>query len=872
MRRPLAALVLCLLVAPASSADPLTGVRPFLEAYCVSCHDSDSKAGGLDLMALSLTADAASVARWARVHDRVAAGEMPPAKMARPPEADSRAMRGTLAGSVVAADRARQARDGRAGVRRLGRLEYENTLRELLAVPHLAVAGELPADGRSLGFDRAAEALDFSFVHMEAYLAAADKALDAATPAFAERPPVFRYRYSPWHANRHEGKECEGSAWLSVREKIGILLNGMTRDDTFDASGNHVIRDHEPKADAIGLFRLEDADYRFTLTAIQPPIDGVYKLRASGYSFGWDGKKVVSTDRHGALGWGIFAKGEHFGTMDLPPNQPAERELTAFLRRGGGLIHGTDDHLRIIGSSCENFRDYAHGKNKDVPGPLTAAPGVAVQWVEIEGPVHDRWPPASQVALFGDLPVKAWTEKSGSPKPVQQYWPHAAPWSFPKDPYGHRNELRPLVHVVPREPAADARRLLAAFLRRAFRRPVTDADLSTYVAVFERESKGGEPFQDALKAAYRAALVAPDTLTLAKTGPHALASRLSYFLWSGPPDDELLSLADSGRLGEPKVLRAQVARMLTDARSRRFVEDFTGQWLRVRDIDATQPDRQLYPEFTPLLKEAMLGETRGYFTELLKQDLGSAYLVKSDFAMLNEPLARLYGIPGVRGHDIRRVSLPEDSVRGGFLTQAAVLKVTANGTTTSPVTRGAFVLEKILGIEPTPPPPGVGSIEPDTRGATTVREQLDKHKRDATCAGCHKHMDPYGFALESFDVVGEQRRAYRVRGGEGPHEKRKYVHGHAIEYRPGPAVDCAGVLPDGRPFANLAELRSLLAADERRLARALLGHLLAYSTGAAASFADRAEVEGILDRSAASKFGARTLIVELVTSPLFARP
>ena len=301
----------------------------------------------------------------------------------------------------------------------------------------------------------------------------------------------------------------------------------------------------------------------------------------------------------------------------------------------------------------------------------------------------------------------------------------------------------------------------------------------------------------------------------------------------------------------------------------RFVENFLGQWLNLREIAATAPDKKLYPEFMPWLQEAMLMEARAFFTELLRSDLGIANLVQSDFAFINEPLARLYGIEGVRGWELQRVALPKDSPRGGFLTMAAVLKTTANGTTTSPVKRGAFVMDKLLGIVPTPPPPGTGSVEPDTRGTTTIREQLEKHKQSATCAGCHAKMDGYGFALESFDVVGEWRDHYRATGAAGPDELRKIIHGKRIEYHPGPAVDCTGEMPDGRAFKEVNELRSLLAADPARLAHAFTSHLVTYATGAEISFADRAVVDRIVKNAAAKNFGLRTLLAEIVQSELF---
>lgn len=858
-----------------SDALAVDSVRPFLQKHCFECHDGDVKKGNLDLTTVSSNlASEGAIATWVKVHDRAVAGEMPPAKKDRPPRKELDRAMGVLGKEITAVEAARQRRDGRSGVRRWSRVELENALRDLLGAPGLRVAHELPADGKAHGFDRAAAALDFSFVHQETYLAAVDKALNEATPAFTERPPVFKYRYRPWDNNRHGGREAEGSVVLNVSQKNFVPLIGLERDPTFETVKGWTIKDDAPHSTALGFFRHEDADFRFSLTAIAPVLSGPHKLRVSGYSFWWDGAKPVATDRAGAFGFGIHSTGEHFGTGGVPANTGGVAEISAWLARADDHVHGTDNSLRLIMASLEKVRDFAHGEG--VKGPPKPCPGLAVEWIEIEGPLHEEWPPASQRALFGDLPAMEWKAESGRPKPVQQVWPRGKHGAHPKDPYGENGRNRPIVEIASDAPETDARRLLSAFLRRAFRRTVTEQDVQPYAAIVAARMQEGAHFQDALKASYRAALASPDFLLVgAARNQFTAAARLSALLWSSIPDETLLSLAERGRLTEPAALRAEAERMLSDPKAARFIADFTGQWLRLREIENNPPDTQLYPEFMPWLQESMMLETRAYFTELLKRDLGVAHFVQSDFAMLNEPLARHYGIPGVSGFAMRRVGLPLASERGGFLTQAAVLKVTANGTTTSPVTRGAFVMEKLLGIVPTPPPPGVGSIEPDTRGATTIRDQLEKHKRDTTCAGCHVKMDPYGFALESFDVVGQWRERYRARddAGQAPANAsaKPFVHGKAVKYHDDLPVDCTGQLPDGRPFRDVRELRAMLAADEEALARAFVGHLVTYATGAEVSFADRAEVTKILRRAKAKKFGVKTLLLEVIQSPLFTK-
>lgn len=856
-------LVSALAPSVASAASP----HELFEQHCIECHDAGTKQGGLDLTGLTLRLDDKdNFAIWEKIHDAVLHDEMPPKKNPRPTDAERREFLKDLEERLNTADSLRQRNEGRTGVRRLSRVEFENTLRDLLAVPGLRVLNELPADGKAYGFDRSPAALDVSFVHLAKHLAAVDAALNAATPAFADKPPVFKYRWYPWTLT------VIGTL-TEHKEAIGLI--GMKRDETFLAKSSRII-DEDPQATAIGLFRLGDGSARYRLSPFTPVLDGVHHIRVGGYSFGWDGKQVAPTAQHGAVSFSILSKGLNFGIVDLPPNKAGVVELKAWLERGGATTPGVPDELMFTPETCERLPHYAGGKNgirPEVIGPPHPAPGVAIEWIEVEGPIHDVWPPAGQRSLFGDLPVRNWTPEDGVAKPVQQVWSRGRhPASQPKDGYGLRNEKRPVVHVVSGEPSRDGRRLIASFLRRAFRRPVTAAEVSIYADLFESRLKAGDHFQDALKDAYRAALMSPDFMLLNAAAPCATASRLSYALSAGPPDEVLLSLAERNELKDRNVLKGQAERLLRDPKAARFVEHFTSQWLLLREIDATQPDKQLYPEFTSLLQESMVAESRAFFTELLRRDLGVAHFVKSDFAILNQTLARHYGILGVVGHDMRRVDLPKDSLRGPILMQAAVHKVTANGTTTSPVRRGAFVLEKILGVIPAPPPPGAGSIEPDTRGATTVREQLDKHKNIATCAGCHAKIDPYGFALESFDVVGEWRDKYRATGAVGRVEDRKIVDGRPVLYHSAKPVVSAGRLPDGRLFRDLQELSDLLADDERSLARAFVGHLIAYMTGSPVSFADRREVEQILDRAKPSRYGVRTLLLETILSPVFIKP
>jgi hypothetical protein len=285
---------------------------------------------------------------------------------------------------------------------------------------------------------------------------------------------------------------------------------------------------------------------------------------------------------------------------------------------------------------------------------------------------------------------------------------------------------------------------------------------------------------------------------------------------------------------------------------------------------ATAPDSALYPDYylDDLLTDSAQEETQVFFAELLKGDLPSRNLVASDFAMLNERLAAHYGLPPVEGVALRRVPLPKGNPRGGLMTQASVLKVTANGTTTSPVLRGAWIMERILGKPPPPPPPNVPAVEPDIRGAQTIRQQLDKHRTQETCAACHAKIDPAGFALENFDVLGGWRDHYRAQG-DGEPEKGLGKNGQKFAFHAGPSVDASGELPDGRKFRDVRDLKQLLLDDEKQIARNLARQLAVYATGAPILFSDRAQIEQVLERASSSHYGVRSLILALVQSELF---
>jgi hypothetical protein len=864
---PRAIIVSFILVVAAARADAAPSA--FFETHCYECHNSEAKEGGLDLSALQLDlTDPANFARWVKIYDRIESGEMPRKEKDRPPVADRAGITTWLKDRLIEAEHARLADEGRTGLRRLTRAEYENTVRDLFEMPGIALQGELPADGSAHGFDKNSDALDISHVNLSKYLEAADRTLDMAIATQPQAPTVTKQRISLANPG--------GFVAHVIMNGDGVLLKNKQPDPDFPPASeqNHIDQGaHERLGSfrngaSVGIFRHEDEafhPYFIEFVALYP---GRYRLRTSLWSFQWDKGKVLPARGMEAARLSVVhlsgdgRGGGHpsyvLGYYDAPSMTEQEHEVVTWL-----------NFKETIGFNAASLAPTA---NYNRPGRAMAftGPGIACDWFDVEGPLNDVWPPVSHRRLFGDLPLVEF--KPAEHRGIRA--PNRRP--LRREVGAGKNEPDPVTGiwtVHSEQPLVDADRLLADFLPRAFRRPVEAEVRQQYVEKVKERLDRGDCFETAMRWAYRAALCSPNFLYhVEPAGPlddASLAGRLSYFLWNSLPDEQLVRLATSGKLHTPEILRAQVERLLQDTKWHRFVEDFLGQWLKLRQIASNDPDRKLYPEFSAYLQDSMVAETRAYFRELVEKDLDASYLVKSNFAMLNEKLAVHYGVGGVSGSQIRRVALPPGSPRGGFLTQAAILKITANGTTTSPVPRGAFVLDRLLGQPPEPPPANITAIEPDVRGAQTIREQLDKHRNDALCASCHARLDPPGFALESFDVIGGWRDRYRSIGDGDPAPRGAIDPFIGISFKLGRPVDASGVLPDQRTFHDIGEFQTLMASDSDRLLKNLAERLLIYATGRDLCFSDRDQVAQILAKTKEAGGGIRTLIHEVVQSPLF---
>jgi mono/diheme cytochrome c family protein len=881
-------------VQPRASTPPPLASK-FIDSNCAGCHNEFEKEAGLDLTNLKFEpADAPNFALWVKIRDRVEAGEMPPSKKERPAPADLAAFLNTMTESLVAAQRTQIAREGRATKRRLNRYEYENALRDLLNVPWARVKDRLPHDGERFGFNKSAEALDVSFVQMDRYLSASDYAMRQAMSAAYERPgKSVRRIYARDVITNFLPRE---NGTLSDRLSFPVL-DSHAQPDVRSArvpSSSPETREREAVGKVSSIFS-DAGGYSWGFNA---PTAGRYRIRLKGYSI-WvsgggvgrwmfDGQGAEKAGTYWLPVWhrpnadeiwpgrnnepiGFYASSSGqtrpIGVMDFTP-EPTVGEIDVVLSGGESV---RTDAMRF-------FRTRVNGSDEQYVNPLATPegmPGYAVQWLEVEGPLEDPSALTGYKQLFGDLPMRRLGP--GQRGGVQlEGLASGAPSGRP-GPFGPGNASggTVTVEVFSETPDKDAELLLRAFLKAAYRRPVRDLDVQRFYGLFKREFDLGSGFARSLLTAYTGVLASPRFVFLDETpgklDDMSLATRLSLFLWNSTPDAELRAKAEKGELHQPAVLRAETERLLNDPRSGRFVESFTDYWLDLRKIDDTSPSSTIYNDYEldDPLKLAAIDETRLFFSELVRADLPVRNIVSSNFTFLNERLAAHYGIPKVKGAQMRRVALPPGSERGGLMTMASVLKVTANGTTTSPVIRGHWITERILGVEIQPPPAGVKAVEPDIRGATTIREQLVKHREHVSCASCHTKMDPPGFALEHFDVMGGRRDRYRAVAETVKPERGFGMNGQPFAFHYGPPVDATGQLSDGRAYRDVKEFKALVVKEEKTLARNVAKQLVTFATGSPVLFADRAELEQILKRGAPSHFGVRSLVHEVVQSSIF---
>jgi mono/diheme cytochrome c family protein len=779
-----------------------TSVKPFLTKTCYVCHNARLKNGGLDLEGSATPAAIAGDPRtWEKVALKLRTGEMPPKELPRPSEEEQAAVVRWIGEELARADQAAPPDAGRVTARRLNRTEYNNTVHDLLGVS-VRPADDFPQDDSGYGFDNIGDVLSLSPVLMEKYLAAAEKVAQAALLGPPESKPSL-VRLQP------RGGKIEPSP----TPLFDYDLDGLSTPNALNVT--HRV-----------------------------PADAEYKIRVV-----LGGSRPAGSE---PLQVGLWVDGRKVNVLELDPEG---------------------------GAAFEEDRQELSGKAREFPVRLSAG---------------EHWLAASILRMYEGLPPSY-----AGPSPSRRPEPPPRQFKPPKDatpekieelrkkfearkvekPPANEARVSRLEVVGPfdaaRGPSAEsvrrvyacghlhgshssgcARTILTRLAHRAFRRPVTSSDVDPLLRLVSAARTRGDSFEQALSLGLQAILVSPDFLFRIEkdaqaAGPlpgapvteHELASRLSYFLWASMPDDELLRCADQGTLRRPAVLAGQVRRMLKDEKAVSLVEAFGGQWLQVRALESISPDRERYPAFDNNLRLSMRRETDLFFESIVREDRSILDFIDGKYSFLNERLARHYGLTGVTGPEFRRVDLG-DARRGGVLTQASVLTVSSYPTRTSTVLRGKWVLENLLGAPPPDPPAGTPRLDETTVGASaSLRQQMEAHRTNQTCASCHARMDPIGFGLENYDGIG----AWRTVDGKF-------------------AIDASGALPDGRSFEGPAGLKTILSADRDAFAECLTEKLLTYALGRGLERYDKRTVRAIAERLAASDYRFSALVLEIVNS------
>lgn len=784
-------------------------MKPFLETYCISCHGAKEPAAGVNLAgAWNSEKFVAEQELWFRVREQLQSEAMPPSDAKQPSDAEYAAARAWINDDYIAALRAQQQAEGRSKIRRLTRSEYTNTIEDLFGVRPL-VERNLPPDGRIDGYDKVAAALPLSSEGSLGYFQMAEELLRTIMRSAPRPKRPLPDGTLPPDENAEANRTTRVPAFQSEQSKGHIL----ELPDGWMVSFN--------------------SDTTSGPMKFNCKVPGLHKIRLHVYGYQTD--KPLPFGLYIIKAGGLTQELELVRVLEAPPGQPTVLETEIYLQPPHGL--------RLI----------PFGLGVPVPKNHQAsecrAPGLAFQWMEDVAPTtphlgYEFLTANLSDALKSELLVPRRQIVKGVAKPTKPEIPEAIRSLLPKT-FG---------------------RIGAAL----FRRDLSESEIDALTNEVAARYDAGELFSTAYLDCITEMLTSANFLCVVERpgslDDFALAARLSYFLVNSAPDAQLLEAARSGKLRDPKFLAAETDRLLNDPKSRRFVANFTDQWLGLRGIDDTTPDQKLYPEYArnELLKHASVYETRDSFGRMLDENLSVRDFVAPQWAIVNEPLAQLYRLPDVHGAQMRLVKLPADSPYGGFWTQSAVLKVTANGSYTSPVKRGVWMAERLLGNVIPPPPPDVGAVDPDTRGAKTLREQLALHSKEGSCKACHARFDPYGFALESFDVTGAFRTNYRVLNPDAAAQRTQQPQWHE-----GLPVDCSGATPEGKTFTDIRALRTILAADPQQLARGVTRHLITYATGARPTALDEAAVEAIVLRSKAENFGLRSLVHGLVQSELF---
>jgi mono/diheme cytochrome c family protein len=773
---------------PADSAavsSPVAAQQAALNRYCVSCHNDKMKSAGLSLSGMDVTNPSAHSDVWEKVVRKLNGRAMPPIGRPRPDDATYESLVAYLEASL---DRIASGspNPGRTETfRRLTRTEYRNAIRDLLAVD-VEVQSLLPPDDSSFGFDNVTVGT-LSPTLMERYLAAAQKISRLAI----------------------------GSTVRVPQTHVVTLPVDLTQEQHFSE---------------LPLGTRGGTVFPHTF-----PVDGEYEIQVRLYRD--RDEHVEGLGRQGRGDDSVSQKHELELTLD-------GQQVTIFTVQPPTSRSSNDprDYDDSVIDKDFNVRIPVKAGPHEIAATFLKKPSVLLETVRQPYPVAfnmDRHP-RMQPAVFKVVVTGPFDPTGAGDTPSRRRIFTCRPASAGQE-------------------SGCAKRIISAFVRRAYRRPVTDEDLKTPMAFYEQGRMDGG-FEAGIETALRKILIAPEFLFRVERDPVSdssvyrisdieLASRLSFFLWSSIPDDQLLDVAARGKLRDPKVLDQQVRRMLADARSSSLVDNFAGQWLYLRNLAALQPDGRMFTTFDDNLRQAFKQETELFFDSIMRENRSVLDLLNADYTFLDERLAKHYGVPDVYGTQFRRVTLPAGSVRGGLLGQGSILLATSYANRTSPVLRGKWVLENIMGTPPPAPPPGVPPLKENKseNHMPTMRERMAQHRDNPACSSCHMLMDPIGLSMENFDAIGR----WRTKGEDGA------------------PVDATGGLPNGQTFEGVSGLKQALLRRPELFVAAVTEKLLTFALGRGIEPYDGPAVRAILRDSRADNYRFATVVSNIVKSTPF---
>ncbi len=768
--------------------------RTVLRRYCITCHNAKLKTAGLSLDTLKIEDIPANAATWEKVLSKLRSGAMPPAGRPRPDEPTRSAIASYLE-ATLDRNAAAKSHAGPPLIHRLNRTEYTNVIRDLLAV-EIDSRTLLPADDAGYGFDNIADLLRVSPALLDRYMLAAQKISRLAVGDPAIRPTVETYR-----APKALLQDRRMSEDLPFGSRGGLVVRHY-----FPLDGEYVLK--------VRLQRIFDGGVIHGLNVgipepVEVRLDGVrIKLFTISTELEPDGQA-----REGARGNSAQRARQEELLRTADAGLEVRFAAKAGMRLVGVAFPDTTAATEGVGPTRMPVGNVSFWSRQNTTGV------VGVDNVQISGPYHASGP--------GDTPSRRRI--------------------FVCRPSGAQDET------------LCVRKILSTLARRAYSRSVTDAALEALLQVYEDARSDG--FEAGIQFALEKILVSPDFLFRSERGATAaapgvayrlsdfdLASRLSFFLWSSLPDDQLLDLATRGALRQPAVLEQQIQRMVADPRADALVTNFGGQWLYLRNMRAKAPDPRRFPEFDDNLREAFQRETELFLASQIREDRSVLDLLTANYTFVNQRLARHYGIPKVYGDHFRRVTL-SDGTRGGLLGQGSILTVTSQPTRTSPVLRGKWILENFLGAPPPPPPPNVPDLEEAGVGGkpASLRERLEQHRKSPACSTCHAQMDPLGFALENFDAIAKWRTTDETKT----------------------PIDASGVLPDGTRFEGVAGLRSALLARREQFVGTVTQKLFTYALGRGLEYYDMPAVRAIVRDAAVHDYRWSAIITGIITSTPF---